>query len=84
MGSCKEVVRLASKGLHSKLTFWESMALSIHKVLCKPCRGFTHELQQLSDLAREKQLEFRQTEMGAERKERIQRAVDQQIIDSEK
>ena len=82
IGSCKEVSKLASKGVDTKLTFGESLALSFHKMLCKVCRGYTKELRQLTELARKKQFEFSET-LSEERKERLKTNLEKQISESE-
>lgn len=78
IGSCKEVSRLAAKGSISKLTFAESLALSFHKMMCKVCRGYSKELQQLAELAKTRQVEF-STQLDEERKERMKEALEKQI-----
>ncbi len=80
IGSCKEVSRIACKGLDSKLTLAESLALRVHKMVCRICRGYTKEIQQLTALAKEKQIEFSRT-LGDVRKQRIKDSLEQQFLE---
>ncbi len=50
--SCKEVSRLLSESMERKLSFWERMGLWFHLSMCKLCKGFSKDLQQLREAAR--------------------------------
>lgn len=78
VGSCKEVAKLASRGRDTKLSFSEALAFRFHTMMCKVCRGYTAELKQLAELAKEKQIEFSQT-MSEERKQRVREALEKMI-----
>ncbi len=52
MMSCKEVSRLLSESMERKLSFWERIALWFHLSMCKLCKGFSKDLQQLREAAR--------------------------------
>ena len=52
MMSCKEVSRLLSESMERKLSFWERMGLWFHLSMCKLCKGFSKDLQQLREAAR--------------------------------
>ena len=82
VGSCKEVVRIASKGIDQRLTFFESLALRFHKLMCKTCRGYSDEIRKLTELAHEKQFEL-SGKLDETRKNRIRKAVEKQIAEDE-
>lgn len=52
MVSCKEVSRLLSESMERKLSFWERIGLWFHLSMCKLCKGFSKDLQQLREAAR--------------------------------
>ena len=52
MMSCKEVSRLLSESMERKLSFWERIGLWFHLSMCKLCKGFSKDLQQLREAAR--------------------------------
>ena len=52
MMSCKEVSRLLSESMERKLSFWERFGLWFHLSMCKLCKGFSKDLQQLREAAR--------------------------------
>ena len=52
MMNCKEVSRLLSESMDRKLSFWERIGLWFHLSMCKLCKGFSKDLQQLREAAR--------------------------------
>ncbi len=52
MMSCKEVSRLLSESMERKLSSWERIGLWFHLSMCKLCKGFSKDLQQLREAAR--------------------------------
>lgn len=84
MGSCKEVARLSSKALDSKLTLSEKFGMKFHLFMCVVCRGYDNELRQLAELARRKQAESidENREMGEERMDRVKTNVQQEIANT--
>ncbi len=52
MMSCKEVSRLLSESMERKLSFWERVGLWFHLSMCRLCKGFSKDLQQLREAAR--------------------------------
>ncbi len=52
MKSCKEVSQLLSESMDRKPTFWERVGLRFHLSMCKLCKGFSRNLQQLREAAR--------------------------------
>lgn len=53
MLSCKQVTRLLSEQQERKLTFSETMQLRMHLWICKPCKRFKQQIQQLTGLAKQ-------------------------------
>ena len=51
MMSCKEASRLLSESMERKLSFWERIGLWFHLTMCKLCKGFSKDLQQLRKAA---------------------------------
>ena len=81
MMSCKEVSRLLSESMERKLSFWERVGLRFHTSMCKLCKGFSNDLQQLSEAARrhaediESDAADSDAALSAESRERIKRAL---------
>ncbi len=53
MKSCKEVSRLLSESMERKLSFGVRIGLWFHLSMCKLCKGFSKDLQQLREAARQ-------------------------------
>ncbi len=51
MMSCKKVSRLLSESMERKLSFWQRISLWFHLSMCKLCKGFSKDLQQLREAA---------------------------------
>ena len=52
MMSCKEVSRLLSESMERRLSFWQRVGLWFHLSMCKLCKGFSKDLQQLREAVR--------------------------------
>ena len=52
MASCREVTRLVSEGLDRDLAFGERVALRVHFMMCRGCRNFEDQIQQLREAIR--------------------------------
>ncbi len=52
MMNCKEVSRLLSESMERKLSCWERVGLWFHLSMCRLCKGFSKDLQQLREAAR--------------------------------
>ncbi len=52
MMSCKKVSRMLSESMERKLSVWERFGLWFHVSMCKLCKGFSKDLQQLREAAR--------------------------------
>jgi len=52
MLSCKEVSKLTSKAMDSRLTFGERLAVRIHLFYCRGCARFREQVQFLRRAAR--------------------------------
>ncbi len=52
MMNCKEVSRLLSESMERKLSLSERVGLWFHLSMCKLCKGFSKDLQQLREAAR--------------------------------
>ncbi len=82
MMSCKEVSRLLSESMERKLSFWERIGLWFHLSMCKLCKGFSKDLQQLREAARRhaQDVESDATDPDAalspESRERMKRALE--------
>ncbi len=82
MMSCKEVSRLLSESMERKLSFWERIGLWFHLSMCKLCKGFSKDLQQLREAARRhaQHVESDATDLDAalssESRERMKRALE--------
>ncbi|MEE2639861.1 MAG: hypothetical protein VX768_04490 [Planctomycetota bacterium] len=82
VGICKEMIRLASKGLDTRLSLPEAFALKFHNLLCRACRGYTRELRQLHQLALKRQMEF-EAKIDEDRKQRLKTNLEKQISESD-
>ena len=82
MMSCKEVSRLLSASMERKLSLWERIGLSFHLSMCKLCKGFSKDLQQLREAARrhaensESDVDDSDAALSTESRERIKRALE--------
>ena len=84
MMNCKEVSRLLSESMERKLSFWERVGLWFHLSMCKLCKGFSKDLQQLREAARrhaeniENDVDATDAALSAESRDRIKRALESQ------
>ncbi len=82
MMSCKEVSRLLSESMERKLSFWERIGLWFHLSMCKLCKGFSKDLQQLREAARrhaedvENDTGDSDAVLSSEARERMKRALE--------
>jgi hypothetical protein len=44
MLSCKEAARLVSRGMDSRLGFWQRAALRLHLAICDGCSNFNKQM----------------------------------------
>ncbi len=84
MMSCKEVSRLLSASMERKLSLWERIGLWFHLTMCKLCKGFSKDLQQLREAARRHAADVESdaidsdAALSTESRERIERALENQ------
>ena len=50
MTTCKETTELASRAMDERLSFGDRMAMRMHLAICKNCRRFTQQLQDMRRL----------------------------------
>lgn len=53
MLSCEEATRLMSDAMERPLVIKDRLSLNVHLVMCKGCRNFSHQVQELRQVARE-------------------------------
>ena len=49
MFSCKDVTELTSEAFDRKLTFAERIQLTIHRMICPPCRTYKRQMNLLKE-----------------------------------
>jgi predicted anti-sigma-YlaC factor YlaD len=52
MRSCREITALMSQGLDRKLSLEERLAITLHIMMCSPCRNFQSQTQLIRKAAR--------------------------------
>jgi len=52
MTTCKETTELASRAMDERLSFGDRVAIRMHLAICKNCRRFTQQLQDMRRLFR--------------------------------
>ncbi|MBS1146742.1 MAG: putative zinc-finger, partial [Proteobacteria bacterium] len=52
MTTCKETTELASRAMDERLSFGDRVAMRMHLAICKNCRRFTQQLQDMRRLFR--------------------------------
>ena len=50
--TCKEATELASRAMDERLSFGDRVAMRMHLAICKNCRRFTQQLQDMRRLFR--------------------------------
>ena len=50
MTTCKETAELASRAMDERLSLGDRMAMRMHLAICKNCRRFTQQLQDMRRL----------------------------------
>ena len=50
--TCKETTELASRAMDERLSFGDRVAMRMHLAICKNCRRFTQQLQDMRRLFR--------------------------------
>jgi predicted anti-sigma-YlaC factor YlaD len=53
MMNCKSTTQLLSQSQDRKLTFVENAGVKFHTSMCKGCRNYGQQMQQLSDLTKQ-------------------------------
>lgn len=80
--SCKEISKLATRALGSKLTWSEFLSMRMHLLMCRMCHGYSKELKKLVEMARNRQLDIH-AELSDEQKERILNEIRRCIADDD-
>ena len=84
MMSCKQVSRLLSASMERRLSLWERIGLWFHLSMCKLCKGFSKDLEQLREAARrhaeniENDVDAADVALSTESRERMKRALESQ------
>ncbi len=84
MMSCKQVSRLLSASMERKLSLWERIGLWFHLSMCKLCKGFSKDLEQLREAARrhaeniENDVDAADAALSTESRDRMKRALESQ------
>ena len=84
MMNCKEVSRLLSASMERKLSLWERVGLWFHLSMCKLCKGFSRDLEQLREAARrhaeniENDVDAADAVLSTESRDRMKRALESQ------
>ncbi len=47
MKTCREISRLTSESRYRRLAAGERLGLTLHRLLCRPCRRFARQMQML-------------------------------------
>jgi len=53
MMNCKSTTQLLSQAQDRKLTFIETSGVKLHTSMCKGCRNYGKQMQQLSDFSKQ-------------------------------
>ncbi len=82
MMSCKKVSRLLSESMERKLSVWDRIGLWFHLSMCKLCKGFSKDLQQLREAAQryaedvENDTGISDAALSSEARERMKRELE--------
>ncbi len=88
MPSCKEVSRLVSESMETKLSLRKRIGLWMHLSMCRLCKGFTRQLRVIQQAAKEHgesddDPSLADATLSDDARERIRRAVHKSQINGE-
>ena len=88
MPSCKEVSRLISESMETKLPLRKRIGLWMHLSMCRLCKGFVRQLRVIQTAAKEHgeskdDTSLADATLSDDARERIRRAVQNALLDGE-
>ncbi len=86
MLNCKQASLLASKKLDQKLSLNESLALSMHLLMCRLCRRYVHSLKTIRQMLREQDKNIQTAgspKLSQAARKRIQKNLQKSLADTD-